>query len=97
MTTGGTGFGVMAIVTAIHRNFITRAEGLARIKKITGFLTNTAQTFHGVFPHWLNGSTGVVISFSSKDDGADLVETSTNGVKNTNTKKSRPIMPAPSL
>lgn len=76
VTTGGTGFGVMAIVTAIYRNFITRAEGLARIKKITGFLTNTAQTFHGVFPHWLNGSTGVVIPFSSKDDGADLVETS---------------------
>ncbi len=76
VTTGGTGFGVMAIVTAIHRNFISRAEGLARIKKITGFLTNAAQTFHGAFPHWLNGNTGVVIPFSTKDDGADLVETS---------------------
>lgn len=76
VTSGGTGFGVMAIVTAIHRNFISRAEGLTRIKKITGFLTNNAQTFHGAFPHWLNGNTGVVIPFSTKDDGADLVETS---------------------
>lgn len=76
VTTGGTGFGVMAIVTAIDRTFITRAEGLARIKKITGFLTTNAQTFHGAFPHWLNGNTGVVIPFSAKDDGADLVETS---------------------
>ncbi|MGK2862719.1 MAG: Ig-like domain-containing protein, partial [Chitinophagaceae bacterium] len=27
-TSGGTGFGIMAIVAAIHRNFITRSEGL---------------------------------------------------------------------
>ena len=76
VTSGGTGFGVMAIVTAIHRNFITRAEGLARVKKITGFLANNAQSFHGAFPHWLNGNNGMVIPFSAKDDGADLVETS---------------------
>ncbi len=31
-TSGGTGFGVMAIVTAIHRNFITRAEGLSTLQ-----------------------------------------------------------------
>jgi len=28
-----------------------------------------------LFPHWLNGTSGKVIPFSSKDDGADLVET----------------------
>ena len=76
VTSGGSGFGVMTIVTAIHRNFITRAEGLARMQKIVGFLKNTAQKFHGAFPHWLNGATGVVIPFSAKDNGADLVETS---------------------
>lgn len=76
VTTGGSGFGMMAIVTAMNRSFISRAEGLARLQKITGFLENTAQTFHGAFPHWLNGSTGAVIPFSPKDDGADLVETS---------------------
>lgn len=76
VTSGGSGFGVMAIVTGIHRNFITRTEGLARVQKITSFLKNTAQKFHGAFPHWLNGNTGAVIPFSAKDNGADLVETS---------------------
>jgi hypothetical protein len=75
VTTGGSGFGIMAIVAAINRQFITRADGLARMQKIVGFL-KTAQTFHGAFPHWMNGATGVVVPFSQQDDGADLVETS---------------------
>lgn len=76
VTTGGSGFGIMAIITGIHRNFITRQQGLARMQTIVGFLKNTAQKFHGAFPHWMNGTTGVVIPFSTKDNGADLVETS---------------------
>jgi hypothetical protein len=76
VTSGGSGFGVMAIVTGINRNFITRAQGLARMQTMVSFLKNTAQKFHGAFPHWLNGTTGVVIPFSTKDNGADLVETS---------------------
>ena len=75
-TSGGTGFGIMAIVTAIHRNFITRAEGLTRLQAMVSFLKNTAETFHGAYPHWLNGETGKVIPFSTNDNGADLVETS---------------------
>ncbi|MBV8389492.1 MAG: Ig-like domain-containing protein [Mucilaginibacter sp.] len=75
VTTGGSGFGIMAIVAAINRQFITRADGLARMQKIVAFLKN-AQTFHGAFPHWMNGATGVVVPFSQQDDGADLVETS---------------------
>lgn len=76
VTSGGSGFGIMAIITGISRNFITRSDGLARMQKIVAFLKNTAQKFHGAFPHWLNGSTGVVVPFSTKDDGADIVETS---------------------
>ena len=76
VTSGGSGFGIMAIVTAIHRGFITRAQGLARMQTMVTFLKNTAQTFHGAYPHWLNGTTGAVIPFSTKDNGADLVETS---------------------
>jgi hypothetical protein len=75
VTSGGSGFGIMAIVTAIHRNFISRAEGLARMQKIVSFL-KTAERFHGAYPHWLNGSTGKAYPFSTKDNGADLVETS---------------------
>jgi hypothetical protein len=76
VTTGGSGFGIMALIAAVNRNFISHADGLARMQKIVGFLKNTAQKFHGAFPHWMNGTTGVVIPFSQKDDGADLVETS---------------------
>lgn len=76
VTSGGSGFGVMAIVTGIHRNFITRAEGLARLQKIVGFLKNNVTKYHGAFPHWINGVTGATLPFSAKDNGADLVETS---------------------
>ena len=76
VTTGGTGFGIMTIPIAITRNFITRADGVARVQKIVSFLKNNAQHFHGAFSHWMNGSTGVVVPFASDDDGADIVETS---------------------
>ena len=74
VTTGGSGFGVMAILTGIHRGFITRGEGLHRLKKIVDFL-ETADRFHGAWPHWMYGPTGKVKPFGKKDDGGDLVET----------------------
>jgi hypothetical protein len=76
VTSGGSGFGILAIITGIERGFVTRADGFARMQKIVTFLKNTAQTFHGAYPHWLNGTTGAVIPFSANDNGADLVETS---------------------
>ena len=75
VTSGGSGFGIMAILVGINRSFITRADGLTRMQTIVAFLKNTAQTFHGAYPHWMNGATGVVVPFSTEDDGADLVET----------------------
>lgn len=75
VTSGGGGFGVMAILVGIERGFITRDEGRERLEKIVGFL-ETADRFHGVWPHWWNGETGDVKPFSRKDDGGDLVETS---------------------
>ncbi|UOQ67419.1 glucoamylase family protein [Hymenobacter volaticus] len=75
VTTGGTGFGIMAIIVAADRKWITREHAATRILKIVKFLEK-ADSFHGVFSHWLNGETGKVIRFSQKDDGGDLVETS---------------------
>ncbi len=74
VTTGGTGFGIMALVVGMERGFLTRQEGTAHLEKILNFL-ETCDRYHGVWPHWLNGSTGEVIPFSAKDNGADLVET----------------------
>jgi hypothetical protein len=75
VTSGGSGFGVMAILCGIERGFITRRAGAERILKISSFLAAKADRFHGVFPHWLNGSTGKVIPFSEYDNGGDVVET----------------------
>lgn len=75
VTTGGSGFGVMAIMVGISRNFITRQEGVDRLEKIVDFLTS-ADRFHGAWPHWMNGNNGEVVPFSTNDNGADLVETS---------------------
>lgn len=75
VTSGGSGFGIMALPVAVERGFITRAEAAARLRTILTFLSEKADRFHGVFPHWLNGTTGKVIPFSEKDNGGDLVET----------------------
>jgi hypothetical protein len=74
ITSGGTGFGIMAILVGIERGFITRQEGYEHLKKLTDWL-GKADRFHGVWPHWLNGETGEVKPFSTKDDGGDIVET----------------------
>jgi hypothetical protein len=74
VTSGGSGFGIMSIPVGIERGFITREEGVARTLKILDFLS-TADRFHGAWSHWINGNTGKVIPFGTKDNGGDIVET----------------------
>jgi hypothetical protein len=74
VTSGGSGFGLMAILVGVQRKFITREQAFERLMHIVNFL-DTADRFHGAWPHWLNGETGKVKPFSPKDDGGDLVET----------------------
>ncbi len=74
-TSGGTGFGLMTMVVGAERGFVSRDSAAARILKITRFLQDKTQRFHGVWSHWFNGATGETISFSEYDDGGDLVET----------------------
>ena len=75
VTSGGSGFGVMAIIVAVERNFISREQAIERLHKITDFLLN-GDRFHGAFPHWYNGNTGKVRPFFTEDNGGDIVETS---------------------
>ena len=75
VTSGGSGFGIMAILVGIDRGFITREEGRQRLEKALHFLEN-ADRFHGAWPHWWYGETGKIRPFSTNDDGGDLVETS---------------------
>ncbi|MBI1216853.1 MAG: beta-glucosidase [Alphaproteobacteria bacterium] len=77
VTTGGTGFGIMGIVAGASRGWLTREDARARIEKITDFLTDKAESFDGVFPHFLDGTTGETLDLMGpKDNGSDVVETS---------------------
>ena len=74
VTTGGSGFGIMAIIAGVNRGWIARDTAARFMLKMVQFLYKKADAYHGVFPHWLDGATGKTIRFSRKDDGADLVE-----------------------
>jgi hypothetical protein len=72
---GGSGFGVMALIVAVKRGWVTRAEAVDRLGRMLDLLTR-ARCYHGALPHFMNGTTGAVIPFGRKDDGGDIVETS---------------------
>ena len=74
VTTGGSGFGILALIAGIERGYITRDEGVARFERLETFLEG-ADRFNGAWPHWLEGTTGRVKPFGRKDNGGDLVET----------------------
>jgi hypothetical protein len=75
VTTGGSGFGVMALIVAAERGWVKRAAAIERLGQMLKLLIR-ATCYHGVFPHFMNGRTGATIPFTRKDDGGDLVETS---------------------
>jgi hypothetical protein len=72
---GGSGFGVMALLVAVDRGWVTREAALERLGRTLTVLLN-ATCYHGAFPHFMNGRSGATIPFWRKDDGGDLVETS---------------------
>ncbi len=74
VTIGGSGFGVMALVTGMERGWITRQEGIARMQKILGFLEK-ADRYKGVWSHWHNPD-GSYVAFGDQKAAGDLVETS---------------------
>lgn len=80
VTTGGTGFGVMAIIVGVERGYITRAEATTRVQQIVTFLDTKATKYQGAYSHWIDGQSGASKLFGTlegdyKDEGADLVET----------------------
>ncbi|MDX1314676.1 MAG: glucoamylase family protein, partial [Eudoraea sp.] len=73
VTSGGTGFGLMALLAGIERGFISKSEAMGRFEQVVTFLEG-ADRYHGAWPHWMNPD-GSTVPFSPKDDGGDLVET----------------------
>ncbi len=74
VTTGGTGFGIMALIAGVERQYLTRNRAFEIVDKMVLFLEK-AERFHGAYAHWYNADNGRVRSFSKWDDGGDLVET----------------------
>jgi hypothetical protein len=76
VATGASGFSIMALMVGVDRGFITREQGVERLTKIVDFLAH-AQRYHGVWSHYMDGSTGRTMPvFGMYDNGGDLVETS---------------------
>lgn len=75
IATGASGFGIMALVVGMDRGFITRAEGVNRLQRITTFL-EAAPRYHGAWSHFMDDRTGASLPvFGMFDDAGDLVET----------------------
>lgn len=76
VSTGASGFGIMALIVGVDRAFITREQGLERLTKILDFLEKVPR-YHGAWAHFLNGDTAQsMLVFGMFDNGGDLVETS---------------------
>jgi exo beta-1,2-glucooligosaccharide sophorohydrolase (non-reducing end) len=75
VATGASGFGIMALIVGIDRDFISRSEGIDRLIKIVDFLEK-APRYHGAWSHFMDDNTGASLPvFDMFDDGGDLVET----------------------
>ena len=74
ITIGGSGFGAMAIVVGVERGWISREEGVSRIRKMIDFL-KSADRYQGVWSHWHNPD-GSYVAFGDQKACGDIVETS---------------------
>ncbi len=74
VSTGASGFGIMAMIAGQSRGWLTHDDTLSHISKIVHFLENADQ-YHGMFSHYMDKQ-GKTIALDRKDDGADIVETS---------------------
>ena len=72
---GGTGMGILSTIVAVNRGWIGRDTAVKRLIQIADFLAK-ADCYHGIYPHFMNGTTGKTVPFDRLDDGADIVETS---------------------
>lgn len=73
VTTGGSGFGVMALIVGVDRGFITRDQGANQTRKIVQFL-GRAERFKGAWSHWYNPD-GTAHPFGDQVKTGDLIET----------------------
>ena len=73
ITSGGAGFGILAMLVAVERGFVARPAVVERLEQSVSFLEK-ADRFHGAWAHWMYND-GRVKPFSPRDNGGDIVET----------------------
>lgn len=71
---GGAGFGLMALIVMVHRNWLSRSEAVLRISTLLASL-EAVKKHRGAFPHFVDVDRLDAVPLLPKDDGADLVET----------------------
>lgn len=72
VTTGGSGFGIMAIIVGSERGWITRQQAAERTQKIVRFL-GKARRFKGMWSHWYNPD-GTAHPFGNQIETGDVIE-----------------------
>jgi hypothetical protein len=80
VTTGGSGFGLFNIIVGAERGWITREQAAERTLKMVSFLQDNATRYHGVWSHWMDGTTGQSIPADYNDSdvpiiASDIIET----------------------
>jgi hypothetical protein len=74
VTTGGSGFGVMALIVGSERGWITRQQAAEQTQKIVRFLGKT-ERFKGMWSHWYN-TDGTAHPFGNQVKTGDVIESS---------------------
>jgi len=74
ITSGGSGFGVMAIILGAERGWITRQQAAEHTQKIVRFL-GKADRFKGMWSHWYNPD-GSAYPFGNQVKTGDVIESS---------------------
>ncbi|NCB67653.1 MAG: hypothetical protein EOM47_02245 [Bacteroidia bacterium] len=73
VTTGGSGFGVMALIVGTERGWITREQSTTHMQKIVRFL-GKAERYKGAWSHWYNPD-GTAHAFGDQVKTGDIIET----------------------
>ena len=72
VTTGGTGFGLMALITGAERNWITRDQAAEQTLKVVRFL-GKCDRYKGVWSHWYT-TDGTAHAFGDQVNTGHVIE-----------------------
>ena len=75
LTLGGSGMGVMALIVATERRWISRRNAVMRLLEMLTFLEEQVTRYRGMFPHYIHEDGKTVPIMEPADNGGDLVET----------------------